>query len=1021
LIVLISLFCFNHSRNLLSAAASDNNSGGGLASTFQATKEKRSEMLDKIESTVQTLFVKSDFERLHTLADSLVQITVNEPDSSIKAELYYWAGVCELKTDNFNIALKLLITSVDIKKALGIVDEHYAKGIFNIGGAYSNLGNTQQAINFLKHYIEVATKLHTENSYEVASAYSTLLGAEFEAGNYDSFKEETSKVLGIISKNKNALVGLELGNLYMSIGGGYFKADDYAKARIYLEEAEKIYNQSNVKNGEDYINLINSLAITYGSLGQTDKESAYFRNGINLAVIDDSFYSFNIINSYAIGLGRDNQVQKGADLLSSIVEKARAVYGTDSRPYFGVLRYYAEYLLSYSDDIAKAISLYSMCMEYLEKHNTDANLKMKVIPGYAEALYKNGESIEALKKLQELLFPAEKRLADDIYLNPAIDSVIADGNTLYILRLKYEILWSVYNGSADQHTLEAAANTSELIISLIDKIRINISDEESRIILGDRYRDSYINAIRDFQLCFRNTGDRRFLEKAFEYSEKSKVAGLLASTRELNAIQFHIPKTIADLEKSLQKQIGLSNANISRENEKENPDLSLINGWKGQLLSAVKMRDSLALTFERDYPDYYTLKYSTYVPDLEEIPSIIGRNNNYLNYIVSDSLLYIYIVNRKYQELLAFHIDSSFFMKLRNFRKLLTDPSPSENARGKFSEYQELGNDLYNELIEPVRKYFISDNILISPDNLLSYLPFETLITSKYNGKDIAYRELSYFLNDFNISYAYSATFMKELVHRDYKNNHNLVAFAPVYTNVINIDSLLLKRQAGRGVLYDLPYARYEAEYVSDILKGTLYLNNDARESVFKKVAGNFDIIHLAMHTFMNDQSPMNSAMIFAQCKDLPEDGLLYTHEVYGIPLKARMVVLSSCNTGSGLLTTGEGILSLARGFMYSGSQSVVMSMWEIDDKSGTEVIKMFYDNLKKGMSKSEALRKARSKYLKSAVQLKSHPYFWSTLIVYGDNSPVYRSRNVLFITVSLLLVVAAGFLFYFWYRKYSR
>jgi hypothetical protein len=81
----------------------------------------------------------------------------------------------------------------------------------------------------------------------------------------------------------------------------------------------------------------------------------------------------------------------------------------------------------------------------------------------------------------------------------------------------------------------------------------------------------------------------------------------------------------------------------------------------------------------------------------------------------------------------------------------------------------------------------------------------------------------------------------------------------------------------------------------------------------------------------------------------------------------------------------------------------------------------MFYDNLKKGMSKSEALRKARSKYLKSAVQLKSHPYFWSTLIVYGDNSPVYRSRNVLFITVSLLLVVAAGFLFYFWYRKYSR
>ena len=51
------------------------------------------------------------------------------------------------------------------------------------------------------------------------------------------------------------------------------------------------------------------------------------------------------------------------------------------------------------------------------------------------------------------------------------------------------------------------------------------------------------------------------------------------------------------------------------------------------------------------------------------------------------------------------------------------------------------------------------------------------------------------------------------------------------------------------------------------------------------------------------------------------------------------MVVLSSCNTGTGFLYSGEGILSLARGFIYSGSQSVVMSMWEIEDKSGTEIV----------------------------------------------------------------------------------
>jgi CHAT domain-containing protein len=79
------------------------------------------------------------------------------------------------------------------------------------------------------------------------------------------------------------------------------------------------------------------------------------------------------------------------------------------------------------------------------------------------------------------------------------------------------------------------------------------------------------------------------------------------------------------------------------------------------------------------------------------------------------------------------------------------------------------------------------------------------------------------------------------------------------------------------------------------------------------------------------------------------------------------MVVLSSCNTGNGFLSTGEGILSLARGFIYSGSKSVVMSMWEIEDRSGTEIVKLFYKNLKRGYSKSDALKKARIDFLKNA------------------------------------------------------
>lgn len=347
-------------------------------------------------------------------------------------------------------------------------------------------------------------------------------------------------------------------------------------------------------------------------------------------------------------------------------------------------------------------------------------------------------------------------------------------------------------------------------------------------------------------------------------------------------------------------------------------------------------------------------------------------------------------------------------------------PLPSDNARTAFEKYQSIGYELYKTLIDPVRKYLISDKLLISPDNILSYLPFEALPTFPESGEKISYRDLAYLMDDFDISYTYSATFMAESVKRDYSIGNKVIAFAPNYPEPIDIQSVLMNRQAEMGVLSDLPYARQEAEYVSDITGGKLFENNEAKESVYKTESGKYDIIHLAMHTLLNDKDPMNSTLIFSHENDTIEDGFLKTYEVYGIPLKAKMVVLSSCNTGTGLFYSGEGILSLARGFIYSGSQSVVMSMWEIEDKSGTEIVKMFYKNLKEGYPKSLALKKARMDFLKNADQLRSHPYFWSTLVIYGNNSPLYYSRKLIITLVAVFVILILSIGFYFRNRRYS-
>jgi len=988
--------------------------------SFLISVQGNPDQFKNLAGRISNLSSSGNTTAILVLSDSLKDaLRFHRYDSTAIAEIYYYSGVCNMVVQRYDWALVDFNQSLNMKKQTRFLDETYEKTLFNASIACYAVGDFIQSAAFIKDYQGIALVKYGEDSQEMVEVYTILAGTSIECIDYVSFIDYSFRALKIIGIKKDEFPPLVLSNLYSTIGVGYARMADFAKARLYLEKSEVLANKYSLPHDANYINLINSLAYTYGALGLKDKENSYFIRGIDMAVNNSSSSAFNLINSYAIEHARAGNVIKGATLLSEVVKEASEVYGTNSRIYVVALKNYAIYLVTFNHETDKAFTIFTTLFEYVAGNDSDTEMKLEVLQSYARLLHNTGQNDRALSNIQELLSVRANQALSDLFSNPSLDSIPADPSMLNTLKLKYEILWSKYRESDNKDILISAAETSELMISLIEKIRFSISEEESRLVLGDNYRESYMVAIRDFNLCYLKTGDRSYLEKAFEFAERSKVAGLLAATRQMKAVEFHIPQPLAEMEKSLQHEISFFNSRISGENEKENPDKTLLDQWTESLLSAIEARDSLMLTFEKDFPGYYKLKYITKVPEMKEIPEITGRNYNYLNYVLSDSVLYIFIVNRRHQELLSIKTDSSFLKNLVDFRELLSGPSHSESVRTRFNKYQQIGNDLYKTLIEPLKKYLINENLIISPDNILSYLPFETFLSGIYTGNEILYRKLDYMMNDYNISYVYSATFMKESVNRDLPERNTLIAFAPSYPEGLNIDSLINERQTD-NVLRELPFALQEAEYVADIRDGQHYLNHEASETLYKTEAANYSIIHLAMHTVVNDQNPMNSALVFAQIKDSLNDGMLYTYEVYGIPLRAKMVVLSSCNTGSGTLSSGEGILSLARGFLYSGSQSVVMSLWKIEDRSGTDIIKMFYDNLGKGMSKSRALKKARHEYLRTASQLRSHPYFWSTLVVIGDNNPVFFPWKI-FAFCCLLLVIVAFLLFlYFRKRIYS-
>ena len=159
---------------------------------------------------------------------------------------------------------------------------------------------------------------------------------------------------------------------------------------------------------------------------------------------------------------------------------------------------------------------------------------------------------------------------------------------------------------------------------------------------------------------------------------------------------------------------------------------------------------------------------------------------------------------------------------------------------------------------------------------------------------------------------------------------------------------------------------------------------NKALRDIFIKKADNYKILHLSMHGTVDDKEPMKSALQFVNA----QDGLdpLLVIDAQNLELtNNELTVLSACNTGTGVLQRGEGIMSLSRAFAQAGCRSLVMSLWTLQDAYTTEIVGSFYDNLKKQQPKDVALAEAKRLFLSADQSERRAPNYWASLVVIGS------------------------------------
>jgi CHAT domain-containing protein len=400
------------------------------------------------------------------------------------------------------------------------------------------------------------------------------------------------------------------------------------------------------------------------------------------------------------------------------------------------------------------------------------------------------------------------------------------------------------------------------------------------------------------------------------------------------------------------------------------------------------------------------------VTSIEEIQNKIDRNAVLIEYSVLDSLLLIYFTDREKSDVVSVALQPGFEDMCNEFYSLITDQSFSNGVRETHKKYTQLGFELYKILIEPIKDQFQAENLIIVPDGAISYIPFDALLTSRADTGKFDYRQLPYFIRQYSTGYSYSSTLHFNPIQHTRIQSEAVLAFAPSYPEGMGRDIRFnFNRKPEIDQLLSLPGVKDEVKRISKIVKTDVFNDSEATEENFKRLADRYKILHLAMHTLIDDDNPMFSRLAFTQPADTTEDNFLHTYEIYNMKFNASLAILSSCSSGYGKIQEGEGIQSLARGFAYAGCPSILMTLWEVADLSTVFVMEKFYEYLKVHDPKPVALRKSKLDFLAEADQLRSNPFFWSSYVIIGDSNPVYPFKPGILIINFILLIIPLGYL----------
>ncbi|MBQ7209853.1 MAG: CHAT domain-containing protein [Paludibacteraceae bacterium] len=918
----------------------------------------------------------------YKLSSNIYKSILGENHSQYAASLGN-LGILYMTIGDYTEAEQYYLQSLEsIKSILGENNPQYAASLMNLGLLYSDMGDYSKAEQYYLESLEITKNVLGENHAEYATSLNNLGGLYSDIGDYSKAKQYYLQSLeirrNIFGENHPMYAAslLSLGNLYFNIGN-YSKAEQY-----YLEKLDITKNVFG-KDHLDYATSLHNLGILYRNIGDYSKAEQYH------------LVALKIINNI---LG-ENHPQYATALMS--LGSLYSVMGDYSK----AEQYYLEALSLRKNNLGENHPDYAMSLMNLGLLYSD-------IGDYSKAEQYYLESLDIKKRIFGVNHPQYAASLNNLgRLYSSIgDYSKAEQYYLESLNIKKKILGENHPNcamsltglgllshnmgdysKAEQYFLKNKNITESVFLQSLDYM-----SEQQRELFWNTIKTTYEYTYPKFTYRYKTAKPDISI---FAYNNELFTKGLLLNSSEsikrsiIDSRDTTLIRQYSELVAKKQQIIVL---------EEKNPQSEYLNQIKqeAEQLEKELTRNSAALRQSREQ---WTIS-------CDSVRLHLAENQVAIEYMVAplnaDSTMYCALLLRnssEYPDLIPLFEEKEVLALINTTSENNTNFTYSFDDNGK-----QLADLVWGKILPHVRQ---GETIYFAPSGLLHQLAVEAL----------PYDETHTMADIFNLVRLSST---REIVMRRSEIKHSdATLYGGIEYNMTGEELLAESEQykttdlpdfrsiandtTNRGTVVYLKGTKTEVENINRMLKDNnlavqLFTSTAANEESFKALSGKHqNILHIATHGFFwtdsaahrkdyfsqrmmpidNDQMPSPPAIdplnrcglllagantaLSGHSSELPDgvqDGILTAKEISLLNLRdAELVVLSACETGKGEIT-GEGVFGLQRAFKQAGAQTIIMSLWPVNDAATQLLMTEFYRNwITKNQSKREAFRNAQN------------------------------------------------------------